>query len=260
MTLDYSAYLELDRLLDLQRPRAEEPAPDELLFIVIHQAHELWFKEVLHELDRLQAQLHEGQAPAALATINRLGRIFKLLADQWDVLETLTPASFAAFRQALGTASGFQSAQFREVEMALGKRDDKVLEHHAEGGAARRRLDARLARPSVYTSFLRYLAGRGHAIPDEAVERSLRRSCPSNKDVQEILARIYQGHSEEMALCEGLVDLDQRLQAWRYRHVRLVERIIGHKGGTGGSTGVNYLRSTLDAPLFPDLWAVRERF
>ncbi len=256
MTLDYSSYLELDGLLSLQRPRAEGPAHDEMLFIVIHQTYELWFREVLHELDHLQAALEQGEAPAARLTLTRLRRIFRLLVDQWDVLETMTPGGFASFRDALETASGFQSAQFREVELVLGKRDPRALEHHAEGSEAHKRLHSRLAAPSVYTSFLRYLIARGHAIPQEAVERTITESCPASPEVQQVLAAARDGSTEVAELCEGLVDLDQSLQTWRYRHVKVVERIIGQGHGTGGSTGAEYLRSTLFSPLFPDLWAL----
>lgn len=254
MTLDYTSYLELDGLLDLQHPLSEEPAHDEMLFIVIHQTYELWFKEVIHELGHLQASLEAGEAAAARMTLKRLRRIFRLLVDQWDVLETLTPAGFASFRDALETASGFQSAQFREVEMALGKRDARVLEYHAEGSEAHQRLRLRLGAPSVYTSFLRFLAGQGHAIPKEAVERTITESCPAIPEVQPTLAAARRGSTEVAELCEGLLDLDQSLQAWRYRHVKVVERIIGQGHGTGGSTGAEYLKATLFAPLFPDLW------
>ncbi|MCB1033751.1 MAG: tryptophan 2,3-dioxygenase, partial [Acidobacteria bacterium] len=230
---------------------------DELLFIVIHQVYELWFKQILHELAWLQDGLERNDSCVALATFKRILTILKLLVAQIDVLETMTPVSFLSFRSRIEDASGFQSPQFREVEFLLGYRNEKMLRYHPEGGAARRRLESLLDKPSLWDSFLRFLELNGFSIPQEALGRDRRQPVEENAEVQGILIEIYQGHPLLREICERLVDLDEGLQEWRYRHVKMVERTIGTKRGTGGSAGAAYLKTTLFKALFPDLWAIR---
>jgi tryptophan 2,3-dioxygenase len=257
MSLTYSDYLELDQLLELQRPLSEPHEHDETLFIVIHQVYELWFKQILHELTWLQAALEEDRTQVATATLKRTLTIFKTLVAQIDVLETMTPVSFLSFRALIDNASGFQSAQFREVEFLLGHRHPSMARHYPEDSPHRKRLQQLLESPSLWDSFLRYLAHRGHPIPQEVLERDLRRLPEESAEVQAVLVRVYREDPLVAQVCELLVDLDEGLQEWRYRHVKMVERTIGTRKGTGGSAGVEYLKKTLFQPLFPDLWAIR---
>ncbi len=255
--LTYSSYLKIDELLDLQEPLSDGPEHDELLFIVIHQVYELWFLQVLHELDALRQQLAAGDSARALKTLKRVLTIFKTLVAQVDVLETMTPVSFNSFRTRLDSASGFQSSQFRELELLLGARDRRMVEHHPEGSPGRRRLEQRLQEPSVWDAFLRYLSRHGHELPGEVFERDLARPTEPSTAVQRVLLEIYASHPVQAMVCEHLLDLDEGLQEWRYRHVKMVERTIGAKVGTGGSEGAAYLRTTLFRPVFPDLWEIR---
>jgi tryptophan 2,3-dioxygenase len=253
--LTYSSYLALDDILGAQRPRSEEH--DEMLFIVIHQVYELWFKQLLHELAHLQRRLEAGDAPHALTTLKRILTILKTIVAQIDVLETMTPRQFTSFRGRLDAASGFQSVQFRELEAVLGRRDAGVLEHYAPESEARERLAAAMARPSLFDSFLRYLDGRGFAVPAAALERDVADAYAPSEGVQRALLDAYRDDGEAAQICERLVDFDEGMQEWRYRHVKMVERTIGDKTGTGGSSGAAYLRATLFQAAFPDLWAVR---
>jgi tryptophan 2,3-dioxygenase len=257
MALTYSSYLKIDELIRLQQPVSEGPEHDETLFIVIHQIYELWFKQILHELAHLQSSLESGETATALAALKRILTILKTLVAQIDVLETMSPVSFSSFRHRLDTASGFESAQFREIEMVLGLKRERSLTHYPEGSAERQRLEARFPQRSVWGSFLRYLAGRGLAIPEGVLERDPRLPVEESRPVQEVLLSIYRNDPLTAQLCERLVDLDEGLQEWRYRHVKMVERTIGTKRGTGGSSGAEYLRRTLFQPLFPDLWSIR---
>src|SRR5436853_836252 len=226
-----------------------------MLFIVIHQVYELWFKQVLHETDLLRGAFEENDRPAALATLKRVLTIFKTLVSQVDILETMTPVSFLSFRDRLDTASGFQSIQFREVETLLGHRNPGLGQHYDE--AQRAHLAALLARPSLYDSFLRFLVHRGYAVPEEALDRDPALPPAENEEVQRLLVEIYHRDPGTREVCERMVDLDEGLQEWRYRHVKMVERTIGTRPGSGGSSGASYLRETLFRPLFPDLWAIR---
>jgi tryptophan 2,3-dioxygenase len=253
----YSSYLRLDDLLGLQTPASGGEEHDEMLFIVIHQVYELWFKQVLHEIDLLGRALGENDRPLALATLKRVLTIFKTLVAQVDILETMTPVSFASFRHRLDTASGFQSFQFREIEVALGHRPPGLARRLAEGSPERRHVEERMARPSVYDAFLRFLAANGHPIPAEVLERDVAGPPVEDERVRRALVAIYHADPAARDVCERLVDLDEGLQEWRYRHVKMVQRTIGMKHGTGGSEGVEYLKSTLLQPLFPDLWAIR---
>jgi tryptophan 2,3-dioxygenase len=257
----YTTYLRLDELLDLQTPASREASGgeehDEMLFIVIHQIYELWFKQVLHEVDLLRGAFGENDRPLALATLKRVLTIFKTLVAQVDILETMTPVSFSSFRHRLDTASGFQSLQFRELEVALGHRRPGMANHIPEESPERRRVETRLHQPSLYKAFLRFLALRGFEIPRDVLERGSAEPPAEDARVQEILVHIYRSDPENREVCERLVDLDEGLQEWRYRHVKMVQRTIGMKIGTGGSAGVEYLKDTLFKPLFPDLWAIR---
>ncbi len=253
----YTSYLKIDELLSLQQPQSAKPEHDEMLFIVIHQVYELWFKQQLHELELLREALLGDRVGTVHATFQRILKILKTLVAQIDVLETMTPISFNSFRDRLDSASGFQSVQFREVELFLGHRRPAALAMAPEGSPERARLDARMAEPSLYEAFLRFLILRGYDIPTATVERD--RALPPVEDerVRAILVRIYREDDDCRQVCEQMVDLDEGLQEWRYRHVKMVQRTIGSKRGTGGSDGVEYLKSTLFGSLFPDLWTIR---
>ena len=253
--LTYTSYLALDEILGAQRPRSDEH--DEILFIIVHQVYELWFKEFLHEFAHLQRLLEEGRGPQALSTLKRILTILKLVVAQIDTIETLTPVQFLSFRDRLESASGFQSAQFRELEAVLGRRDRSVLRAYEEGTEAYRQIEAALARPSVYDSFLRYLALRGYDVPQELLERDVTLPTEEAEGVHAAVLAAYRDDGEAAQVCERLVDLDEGFQEWRYRHVKMVERTIGSRPGTGGSGGAAYLRTTLHKPFFPDLWSVR---
>jgi tryptophan 2,3-dioxygenase len=268
--ITYISYLKVDELLELQQPESDGEH-DEMLFIVIHQTYELWFKQILHEVAELQRTLEQGDTHRSLAILGRVRTIMKTCVGQLDILETMTPLQFNTFRGRLQSASGFQSAQFRELEAVLGRRDQAgaaaekhtgmgMAEHLIEGSPARARVEAAMTRPSLWDSTLRYLAARGHAVPGEVLGRDVSVSYEAHEGVQDMLLDVHRNDPDAAAICERLVDLDEGLQEWRYRHVKMVERTIGHKMGSGGSSGVGYLSSTLFRSVFPDLWAIRSRF
>ena len=248
--LTYGTYLRLDDLLSCQRPLTE--SHDELLFVIIHQVYELWFKQILHETALLQYRLEDGESAAAVGTAHRIAKILKTVVGQLDILETMTPRQFAAFRPELGSSSGFQSAQFRYLEAVLGRRDfgkgviDKVLADI-------------LARRPLFASLLVYLNGAGWPVPAAVLDRDPRQAWPGDQRIQDLLADVYTEAGAAAEVCEALVDIDEGVQEWRYRHVKMVERIIGVQAGTGGSAGSAYLRTTLFRSAFPDLWEVRSR-
>jgi tryptophan 2,3-dioxygenase len=247
----YGGYLRLDQLLACQSPATDRH--DELLFVIIHQVYELWFKQILHEAALLQVRLEGGNSAGALHTARRIAKILKTIVGQLDVLETMTPKQFASFRPELGSASGFQSNQFRVIEAVLGRRD--FGDPHGDT-----QLAAALCRRSVFDSLLRYLVAVGYQVPADSLERDPRAGWPGDARIQALLVDVYQDDSAPPAeVCEALVDIDEGLQEWRYRHLKMVERIIGAKIGTGGSAGAQYLRSTLFRPAFPDLWEIRSR-
>jgi tryptophan 2,3-dioxygenase len=252
----YGEYLRIDDLLALQQPR-NEVEHDEMLFIVIHQVYELWFKVVLHELDYCVRLLGEGDAGKAQHTLKRVLTILKVMVSQLDILETMTPTEFLTFRERLDSASGFQSDQFRALEFALGKKSRAGVERFPEGSRARESLEERWGRPTLWDALLHYLAGAGLAVPKDQLERDVTSAIEPSVGMQEVLVDIYRNDPQHAELCERLVDLDEGIQEWRYRHVKMVERTIGMKTGTGGSAGAAYLRTTLNAPLFPDLWEIR---
>jgi tryptophan 2,3-dioxygenase len=258
----YASYLGLEQLLAAQAPRSEgedgRPEHDELLFIVIHQVYELWFKQLIHEMIEIQRTLEAGDTDRTLHLLNRVLKILKTLVAQVDVLETITPLQFLSFRDRLESASGFQSAQFREVEAILGRRDDAAARAQPPG-SARDRIAAAQSRRSVWGSFLLYLAARGHGLAEDVLARDVNLSIEPDERVQEVIINVYRADADAALIAERLVDLDEGFQEWRYRHVKMVERTIGTKSGTGGSAGVEYLRTTLFRPNFPDLWAIRNR-
>jgi tryptophan 2,3-dioxygenase len=257
--VSYGKYLKLDELLSLQSPR-DRMEHDEMLFIVIHQVYELWFKEVLHELDhacRLLAD--EGDAIRAQHTLSRVLKIMKVLVAQLDVLETMTPMEFLTFREHLDRASGFQSDQFRAFEFMLGHKSKHAVERFEPGTRARAKLEARWDAPTLWDAFLGYLSGAGYPVPRSQLDRDRTAAIEPSPELQDIFVDIYRNDPQNAQLCEHFVDLDEGVQEWRYRHVKMVERTIGSKTGTGGSAGSAYLRTTLNHALFPDLWEIRSR-
>ncbi|SDJ93079.1 tryptophan 2,3-dioxygenase [Microbulbifer yueqingensis] len=260
MTVTYSSYLKVDELLQCQHPLSDGPEHDEMLFIIIHQSYELWFKQVLHELDFLMGLFNGGEKYRALHTLKRIDTIYRTLIQQVDILETLTPLEFMSFRDRLSTASGFQSYQFRELEFVYGAKDAKKLENYPRGSEHRARLEKRLEAPTLWDAFLNFLAKEGHKIPASVLNRDYSQVAEPSSAVQNVLIDVYRNDPLISEICEALVDIDTSLQQWRYRHVKMVERTIGSKMGTGGSSGVGYLQGTLFRPVFPDLWAIRSEF
>ena len=256
--LTYNSYLAVDELLKLQNPLSAGPEHDEMLFIVIHQTYELWFKQLIHEFKQAQKSLEAGQTHYSLSILGRIRTILKVCVAQVDILETMTPLQFNAFRSYLSSSSGFQSAQFRKVEAILGRRDSKMASHLPPQTQAE---IAQLTKQnSIWDSALIFFNKRGHKISDEILERDKSVAYQPNVVVQEVLLKLHQLDPQTAMVCERLVDIDEGLQEWRYRHVKMVERTIGKKMGTGGSTGVGYLSTTLFNPVFPDLWEIRSRF
>ncbi|MDH3733926.1 MAG: tryptophan 2,3-dioxygenase family protein [Gemmatimonadota bacterium] len=257
----YSDYLQLDQLLSLQIERSAldggEPEHDEMLFIVIHQVYELWFKQLLHELDYARDLLGEDDLRRVLHTMQRVLTILKVLVAQLDILETMTPLDFLAFRTRLEEASGLQSFQFRELEFVLGARRPDVFDRYPPGSEARARVERRFREPSLWDAVLRFLDRRGYGMPASVLDREVTEPTTADPDVQTALVAVYREDPDLVPLCERLVDLDEGVQEWRYRHVKMVERTIGTKPGTGGTAGAAYLRKSLNQELFPDLWAIR---
>ena len=257
--LTYAGYLHVDELLALQQPRSDPPEHDETLFIVVHQAYELWFKLLLHELDKVKGDFVAGRTYPAIGTFKRLRTVMKVAVEQVDIVETLTPMSFNSFRDRLDTASGFQSSQFREMEFLLGYKRADMLQHQAPGTPAYARLVRRLNEPSVMDAFYAFLAHRGVAIPERLTARDFTQPTAPDEAVEDGILRLYKGQPDLEILFELMTDFDEGFQEWRYRHIKLVERTIGSKRGTGGSLGVEFLKRSLFHPVFPDLWAIRHR-
>ncbi len=253
----YQSYLKIPELLSLQQPLSDPEEHDELLFIAIHQVYELWFKVILQELDATAKGFGADDLPCARRTLNRVLTILKVLVAQLDILETMTPREFRSFRDRLDSASGFQSVQFRQLEFLLGVKRSSILESFPEGSKEREVLDVRFSSPSLWHSFLGFLQTRGFDVPKNQLECDFKLPTKASADVQALLVRVYREDPDLADLCERLVDLDEGLQEWRYRHVKMVERTIGAQMGTGGSSGVEYLRRTVHMSAFPDLWAIR---
>ena len=258
-SVTYGSYLAVDELLALQRPRSEGPEHDEMLFIVIHQVYELWFKQVLHEVDHVIELLEARDPYRAQHTLKRILTILKVLVAQLDILETMTPLEFQSFRARLEAASGFQSDQFRQLEFVLGDKSKAAIDRFGAGTRARSSLEQRYAAPTLWDAFLRYLAREGYAIPPALMSRDVTSKIETSPELQDTLIDLYRKDPKHAEMCERLVDLDEGLQEWRYRHVKMVQRTIGAKTGTGGSSGAQYLATTLMSPIFPDLWEIRSR-
>jgi tryptophan 2,3-dioxygenase len=259
MDLTYSTYLHLNQLLALQQPRSHPPEHDEMLFIVSHQAYELWFKLQLHELEKIRNDFQTNHLYGAIATFKRVRTIMKVMVEQIDILETLTPMSFNSFRDRLENASGFQSVQFREFEFLLGYKRADMLRFHRPDTADYERLSRRLRERSVVDAFYDFLEQNGVAIPAELRARDVALPTIANEIVEEGILRLYKTQPNLEILFELMTDFDEGFQEWRYRHIKLVERSIGSKHGTGGSLGVEFLKKSLFHPVFPDLWAIRHK-
>lgn len=258
--MDYSKYLKVDELLQLQKPLSDGPEHDEMLFITIHQVYELWFKQLLHELDYLHALLEKNDSFQAHASFKRILTILKIMVAQVDILETMTPLSFASFRSRLESSSGFQSLQFRKLEFMLGHKRESAFQAYENNPRATSELRKYSQRPTLYDAFLKYLKLNNYDIPPELLNRDVTQPLSPNLALQGLLIDIYKKDRNIANMCERLVDLDEGLQEWRYRHVKMVERTIGTKMGTGGSSGAEYLVKTLFKPLFEDLWIIRSSF
>ena len=258
--LSYAGYLRLDSILAAQQPLSDPPHHDEMLFIVQHQVTELWMKLILHELEAAIASIQADQLEPCFKVLARVKQVQQQMFHQWGVLETLTPAEYARFRHVFGQASGFQSVQFRLLEFLLGNKDAGYLAVFQHDPAALARLGAALEAPSIYDEFLRLLARRGLPVPPERVMRDWREPPGSHPGVVAVFKMIYEDtrkHWDTYDMCEKLVDIEVNFQLWRFRHLKTVERIIGFKRGTGGSSGVKFLREAIDIRLFPELIDVR---
>jgi tryptophan 2,3-dioxygenase len=254
----YGDYLHLDELLAAQRPVTG--VHDEMLFIIQHHTSELWIKLLLHELDLAVTLVRTDRLAESFKIFARVGHIQRMLFEQWAVLETMTPSEYLQFRDALGKASGFQSYQYRALEFVLGNKDANCLAPHRHEPIVHGELTTRLAAPSLYDEFLRWLGRHGHAIPADRIERDFSQPYESSPGVLEVFRTIYADPArnyEAYDMCEKLVDVEERFQLWRFRHMTTVKRIIGFAHGTGGSSGVGFLKRALDLTFFPELWEVR---
>ncbi|QGN56628.1 tryptophan 2,3-dioxygenase [Nostocoides sp. HKS02] len=260
--MSYGDYLGLDQLLSAQHPRSVPPQHDELLFIIQHQTSELWLKLMLHELRSARSLLASDDLAPALKRMARVKHIQRTLTDQWSVLATLTPSEYAEIRPFLATSSGFQSWQYRAVEFLLGNKNADMVKVFDHDEAARAMLAELLAEPSLYDEFLRYLSRRGYAVPADLLERDFTQPYRFSEALVDTFAGVYAAPHEHWGVyetCEELVDIEDNFQLWRFRHLQVVTRTIGHKKGTGGSSGVDFLRRALDLTFFPELYAVRAR-
>ena len=258
--MTYGGYLRLDRLLSAQQPLSDPPHHDEMLFIVQHQVSELWLKLLIHELSAAIDHLRHDRAWQFGKVVARCKRVLEQLTAQWSVLETLTPSEYMEFREVLGPSSGFQSLQYRTVEFLMGNKNAAMLKVFAHDAAGHAALEAVLRAPSLYDEFLRYLARWGHAVPAVHLERDWTKPHVLDPALTAVFERIYEDtgrYWREYALCEDLVDLESQFQLWRFRHMRTVMRIIGFKRGTGGSSGVGFLKQALELTFFPELFEVR---
>ncbi|WP_347039195.1 tryptophan 2,3-dioxygenase [Glutamicibacter halophytocola] len=258
--MSYGSYLDLDRVLSAQHPVSVPEHHDEMLFIIQHQASELWLKLMLHELLEARRLLGLDDIGKALKCLARVKHIQKTLTEQWSVLATLTPREYAQFRGFLGSSSGFQSFQYRAVEFILGNKHEGMLKVHEADPKAHELLAKLLHEPSLYDVFLAALARRGYQIPVEILSRDLTKPWTFQEALVPVFKEIYESEETAWSLyqaCEDLVDVEDNFQAWRFRHLRVVQRTIGFKRGTGGSSGVDFLKRALDLTFFPELFAVR---
>ena len=260
--MSYGDYLGLDQLLAAQHPRSEPAQHDELLFIIQHQTSELWLKLLLHELRSARELLAADELAPALKRMARVKHIQQVLTGQWSVLATLTPSEYAEIRPFLATSSGFQSWQYRAVEFLLGNKNADMVAVFAHDATAQEMLAGLLREPSLYDEFLRYLDRHGYAVPAELLERDHTQPYRMHEGLVDTFAKVYAAPAEHWGVyetCEELVDIEDNFQQWRFRHLQVVTRTIGHKRGTGGSSGVDFLRRALDLTFFPELYAVRAR-
>ncbi len=260
--LSYGEYLDLGTLLSAQHPLSQPPQHDELLFIVQHQTSELWLKLLIHELRSARTLLAKDDLSPALKRLARVKHIQHTLTDQWAVLATLTPSEYAQIRPFLATSSGFQSYQYRAVEFLLGNKNADMVAVFAHDPAARAMLDELLHEPSLYDEYLRLLGRRGFAIPTEVLERDVTQPYALSEALVDVFAEVYAAPGDHWGVyetCEELVDIEDNFQEWRFRHLQVVTRTIGRQPGTGGSSGVDFLRRALDLTFFPELYAVRSR-
>ena len=258
--LTYSGYLQLDKLLSSQQPLSSPVHHDEMLFIIQHQVAELWMKLVIHELRSAIASLQKDELGTTQKILARVKQVQRQMFEQWGVLETLTPSEYLEFRHVLGPASGFQSLQYRQFEFLLGNKNADMIAVFAYDPALQAELQHTLQQPSLYDEFLRYLHRHGHAIPADLVERDWTRPHQRDERLIPVFQRIYESieeHWAAYALCEQLLDIEQSFQMWRFRHMKTVERIIGFRRGTGGSSGVGFLKQALELTFFPELLDVR---
>jgi len=258
--MTYSGYLQLDHLLAAQKPLSEPVHHDEMLFIIQHQTTELWFKLLLHELRAAIRYVQADDLEPSFKILARVKHIQAQLVSQWGVLETLTPTEYGQFRHVLGPASGFQSPQYRLVEFLLGNKDVRMLEVHRQTPADYQALGEALRSPSLYDEFLRHLARRGLPVPKEVLERDVTQPPPHDAGLRAVFRRIYEEPTrywDAYEMAEKLVDVDEQFALWRFRHLKVVQRIIGQKRGTGGTAGYDYLKRLIDLTFFPDLWDVR---
>jgi len=258
--MSYAGYLCLDGLLSQQRPLSEPTHHDEMLFIIQHQVSELWIKLLIHELQAAIGYVQQDQLDPCFKILSRAKLIQMQLFEQWAVLETLTPSEYMEFRGVLGHASGFQSYQYRKLEFLLGNKNRDAIKVFAHASEIHQDLQKTLESPSLYDEFLRHLHRRGLAVPKACVERDWSEPHQKNDELTEVFRQIYEHpreHWDAYEMCEKLVDVEEYFQLWRFRHMKTVERIIGFRPGTGGSSGVGFLRQALELTFFPELFAVR---
>ena len=256
--MSYGDYLKLDHLLAAQTPLSEQH--DEMLFIVIHQVQELWLRQIIHELGFAMASLRQDQAGLAFKSLARVSRIQEQLLSAWDVLSTMTPADYLTFRHELGQASGFQSFQYRMVEFLLGAKDAKMMQPHQHRQEDFAKLKEAYESPSLYDEAIAYLSRQGFAVPKDLLHRDFSQRHQASPELTAIWLEVYRApktHFEAYQLAEELIDVEDWFQQWRFRHMKTVHRIIGNKAGTGGSSGVGYLKGALERTFFPELWEVR---
>ncbi len=254
----YGGYLQLEKILGSQTPRSDQH--DEMLFIIQHQTSELWMKLMLHELDRALAHVKADELEPCFKIFARIAHIQRMLFEQWAVLETMTPSEYLSFRDSLGRSSGFQSYQYRGLEFMLGNKDANMVLPHRNDPVAFPWLQARLTQPSLYDEFLRFLKRRGHDVPQDRLERDFTKPYERSAGVVQVFKTVYEAPEKHWAayeMAEKLVDTEERFQLWRFRHMKTVHRIIGFRQGTGGSSGVNFLKRALELTFFPELWDVR---
>ncbi|MCA9273752.1 MAG: tryptophan 2,3-dioxygenase [Phycisphaerales bacterium] len=257
---NYADYLRLDVLLNAQTELSDPPHHDEMLFIIQHQTSELWMKLVIHEMRAAMAFIQADELESCFKILARIKHIQTQLLNQWSVLATLTPSEYAQFRHVLGSASGFQSPQYRTIEFLMGNKSERMLQMHEKKPAEFADLKATLEAPSIYDEFLRYLGRKGLPIPASHTERDWTKPYEMSEDVTKAICTIYENPADywdEYEMCEKLIDVEEAFTLWRFRHMKTVERIIGYKTGTGGTAGVSYLKRIIEQQFFPELWHVR---